>query len=1107
MSTVVDVGLITGIKKIKKRENKPNQPIVRLNEFEKRRERRQIEDNIRTLNTEQDIENVDITGLTFCTFDNATLEKISVGDISNRITKNITNQQIIEILNDPRFGVTSSGDVCTTCKNNQNKCPGHLSHLTLAEPIINPIYFRRVISVLRSVCNTCGEMILTDDQIIQYGINKYSGNDRLSIIERLSKDSRCTIRRDGKNILKCKANPEFETDKLKDTMKILVVYPIEGTKKKKETPTEMPLKRVIEILDSISDETAIKLGFTNGSHPRNFILYSIPIIPPCNRPGVLRKGKLRPDPITVKYQEIVSINLKIKNTKSELNTTTNPKTKNKLEEQFENLIRQLYLKVQSLSSDNNANEVDNMSVRRNIKVQLKGKEGYMRQNVLGKRVDYCARTVIGPEPLIDFGQIRIPKSIALTLSVPVTVNSINKNEILKFWHSGEVVSIIQREGRNKDKLLYYSDVKNEVLPDIGDVINRHVKDGDYVLFNRQPSLHRYSIIAYQVVIGKDETIGLHLSSTTPANADFDGDEANVHVLQDIGATSEAINLASMSECLISSQNFKPSSGLVVDAATGSYILTQEDVFVNEAFFFDTISNFKTKVDFSSLKERCTRQGVVYSVPIQLDDMIKNEEEKLKRKLTELELNELTIKSTGTSILKPKNNLSKKEIDSVIPDDLPILSLEEFLEKNLNLDFIQSDELREALRVQLINSDTNLNRFEIPIRIKEQIMTLYNNLIDQYKKSWIRVNNYIIPSIKVLLEFERKKNPKINRKQLTDQYYSVLYVKEAYIPKKYSGRALYSSLFPSDFAFVNGDLRIIEGIIKSGNISKKTAGTVQGSIIQALAKDYSNQRSIDFITDASYLAVRYITERGFSIGLKDCIPPNESNYKEFMNEKIKETIETVKALEEQKKNTNNTDEKDIIESKIIATVDVGKSIGSFLISKAISKDNPFYVMAKAGSKGNETNIAQISGIISQQFTGSTRIEQMISGGTRCLPYFKPGDMDPQARGFCTSSYLSGLTPHELFFSQASSRLGTIDTNVNTKQSGALRRTLASALANLKTEYDNTVRNSNGRIFQFMYGDDMFDGSKLELFKNGRETVILFFNPFRLADRLNSSVWIE
>jgi DNA-directed RNA polymerase beta' subunit len=1057
-----------------------------------------------------------ITGINFCNFDQEVLKKLSVVTVTSSDAKGIS------IVNDPRMGTMGIGDICSTCRGDSTQCPGHLGVLTLAAPILHPLHLRTVVKVLRCVCNTCGELLMSDDLIKSSGVDKFHGADRLSMMEEISKTLPCIHRRNDANTLKCKPNPVFDTGKIKETMKIATIYQESGIKKKdkKEIPTEMPLDKIIKILENISDETAEKMGFTNGAHPRNLILYNLAIVPPCNRPNTYREGKVSQDPLTTKYNDIVKLNNSIAEhiQKEEEQNLIKPGgvLHKKITEDIEKLKRQLTKYILSLMEEKET-VGGSKKPKDTIYRKLHGKEGLIRGNLMGKRVNFSGRTVISPDPNLEFGQIRIPLKMAMILTMNKVVNNINYNEIISLWNQGRITTIVQKEGRNKNKLLKYQEVKDEVAPAIGDLIERWLQDGDYVLFNRQPTLHKYSIQAYKVLIGKEDTIGLHPSSTTPHNADFDGDEGNIHVIQDIEAFVELINVTSVKNCLISAQSFKPSSALIFDSLTAGFLLTQDDVYVSEALFFYCLSVLTNKKDLYSLEERCKTYNVIYSKEQDHSDLIKEQEEIKGKKLTKLETDEvLSRATTGRSILKLKDKIDKKKL----PEELrKVPAFSEYIIRNLGdqLNFIRNEELRELIKKFFIeNSETQLiddikindyieNNYEnyitVPERILDTINTLYWKIKQDYFKDWTRG---IIPSLKKYLEyFNESDNDKI--KELSDKYYREFYVKTTYQPKVYSGKALFSSLFPADFSYQKDKVLITQGILRSGPVVKKHVGVSQNSIVQALSKDYDNQRAMDFITDASFILEKYITERGFSVGIRDCLPKDD-NHKKFLQDKLFETFNKAKGLEVV---TGSKIDEKIKEIKIMGTLDLSKTIGRDLLSSNLASDNALSVMASSGAKGADVNVSQISGFLSQQYITfddqAQRFPTTLSGGTRCLPYFTKNSIDPQARGFCVSSFAGGLLPSEVVFHQAASRLGSMDIVIGTRNSGTLRRMMAKALENLRREYDGTIRNSKGRIFSF--GDDQLDASKLEIIQVGNENRVFFVNPFRVASRLNSYYGFE
>ena len=169
---------------------------------------------------------------------------------------------------------------------------------------------------------------------------------------------------------------------------------------------------------------------------------------------------------------------------------------------------------------------------KSIRERLKGKEGRLRKNLMGKRVDFSARTVVSPDPNLDLDQLGVPRSMALNLTIPETVSSLNMERLKELVVNGPsqwpgAKTIKRTDGKVFD--LRFTQNREEIQLNPGYVIERHLQDNDYVIFNRQPSLHRMSMMGHRIKILPFSSFRLNLSVTTPYNADFDGDEMNMHV--------------------------------------------------------------------------------------------------------------------------------------------------------------------------------------------------------------------------------------------------------------------------------------------------------------------------------------------------------------------------------------------------------------------------------------------------------------------------------------------------------------------------------------------------------------------------------------------------
>ena len=165
-------------------------------------------------------------------------------------------------------------------------------------------------------------------------------------------------------------------------------------------------------------------------------------------------------------------------------------------------------------------------------------------------------------------------------------------------------------------------------------------------------------------------------------------------------------------------------------------------------------------------------------------------------------------------------------------------------------------------------------------------------------------------------------------------------------------------------------------------------------------------------------------------------------------------------------------------------------------------NSFNVMSNSGAKGSTFNIAQITGMLGQQFVQGKRMPESISDGHRSLPYFPEDSLDPVARGFCENSFLTGLRPCELFFHQSGGREGLTDTAIKTADTGAMHHRVVKALEDVKIYKDGSARNAFGVIFQYSYGEDGFGAGMLERVSTKEGSFTSFINTKRLAARINA-----
>ena len=461
--------------------------------------------------------------------------------------------------------------------------------------------------------------------------------------------------------------------------------------------------------------------------------------------------------------------------------------------------------------------------------------------------------------------------------------------------------------------LRYALTKNIKLEE-GDIVHRHMMDGDGILFNRQPTLHRMSMMCHRVKIMKEgNTFRMNVADTKPYNADFDGDEMNLHMPQDMESESELLNLAAVTHQLISPANNSTIVGIFQDSLLGAFQITRDNVVFTKREAMNLLMNYDN-VDIS---------------------IFENE------KITSFD---------------------------VLSQIIPPMSL-------------------------------------------------------QYKTK----------------HFEEE----------------------------------------SDYQTSNHVLELANGNLKRGQLEKSTLGSRSKGLLHRICNDFGNEKCSKFIDDLQNIVTDYMKTSSYSVGISDLISNQETKDKinDVLNEKkviVNEIIDKIHlgTFENDTGNNNLTE----FESKLNNILNKATSQAGKIGLQSLDKNNRFVNMVNAGSKGSDLNISFMISCLGQQTVNGKRIPYGFEH--RTLPHFNKYDDSLSARGFVESSYISGLSPSELFFHAMGGRVGLIDTAVKTSQTGYIQRRLIKGMEDLKIEYDMTVRNNKGKIVQFSYGDNNMDTVKVE-----------------------------
>ena len=506
----------------------------------------------------------DVSGVQFSIMGPDEIRNSSVVEVTKHETFD-KDVPVIKGLFDPRMGVTDMGKVCNTCGLTNKDCPGHFGHIELAKPFYSYQFIDITVKTMKCICFKCSKLLIDKNNPIIESVAEKSNKIKMNkIYELSSKISRCgDNNEDGCGCLQ------------PDRYKVDGVQGVKAIWKDLGRSQYIEPEYVLKLFKRISEEDMKVMGFSSQWCKPEWLICSVfPVPPPAMRPSVKQGNSQRmDDDLTHKLSDIIKFNNSLKD-KIDNNASINS-------------INDWANMVQYHIATFVDNELPGFypSTHRSgrpikaIRQRLKGKEGRIRSNLMGKRVDYSARSVITPDANIDLDELGVPIKIALNLTIPEQVNQFNIEKLTKLVRNGAHVWPGAKSIRkSKSKLISINESnKDIIILDLGDVVNRHLVDGDYVLFNRQPSLHKMSMMGHRVKVMKGNTFRLNVSVTPPYNADFDGDEMNMHVPQSHAATSELINIANVKLQILSPRENKPIITIVQDTLLGIYKLTHMGV--------------------------------------------------------------------------------------------------------------------------------------------------------------------------------------------------------------------------------------------------------------------------------------------------------------------------------------------------------------------------------------------------------------------------------------------------------------------------------------------------------------------------------------------------
>lgn len=644
-----------------------------------------------------------------------------------------------------------------------------------------------------------------------------------------------------------------------------------------------------------------------------------------------------------------------------------------------------------------------------IRQQLESKEGLLRQHMMGKRVNFSCRSVIGPDVFLDTNEVGIPESFAKLLTIPEPVTARNLKQMQRavlngpnvhpgsmgvedwstsgshrvvrftsFMHKKRLESqaslLLQSKfQKGKDHANGHSGSLHGRGPVIEDVmrsrasavpkrVHRHLKTGDIVLFNRQPTLHRNSIMAHKVrVLPGDRTIRFHYANCGSYNADFDGDEMNVHIPQDYMARAEAEELLLSSKHYIVPTSGAPVRGLIQDSIAAATLISHRETFFERDEFMQLLYSATERI-----MGRPHRSSEKYVLP-------------------------------NPAILKPRPLWTGKQLISTI------------------------------------------------------LFVVRNGKPGLYLSSKAKVKANIVGE--------------------------------------------------DDAEVVFRDGQFLKGILDKSSIGSSMYG-----IVHAIQEAYGCDTADDFLNAMSRVCVFFLRSHGHTTGIEDLLLHEEGEEKRMeiiaqnvdqvgidaankvyseMSKGAKRTYSSAKSLSEacnlveEMIRRDGNEAEDRLDSAMKSALNVTASeVMKECVPATLKKrfpSNGFALMTNTGAKGSAVNAAQISCLLGSTVLEGKRVPRM-GGSGATLPCFAPFDAAPNAGGFISGRFLTGISPQEFFFHAMSGREGLLDTSLKTANSGYLQRCLIKHMEGIRLHYDHTVRDSDDSVVQFIYGDDGIDPSK-------------------------------
>lgn len=1021
----------------------------------------------------------------------------------------------LSCLEDPIMGSKEQGETCTHCFCDFMECSGHWGIISLDDDswFLHPYFVDdgTIAAILNLFCYECFKEKLTsnphDTNVKATCFFDYQSKiilmDRYDQVKGMERIKALAARAEGRLCSDRDRKHPYTYFKKADGGEKTLVHAIKASGK--VTEKEVSARSLFYHLSSISNfaEENNLYEFLGISPVRfeNFVIQLIPVIPPRFRLPQYTGGRQKQESsFTILYQKILTIVHEMKLPQNEKNTAALT--------EYRKQIRDLYYQyVKPDKTGNFGGKKGRDDIFKTLKFHLDGKKALWHKNTMASRVDNSGRTVIVGNNDLKPNQVLIPRYMADKWRIKLDVTGSNKDIAEKLLRDGIIKTVVRRraKGRNKLDVKEITDTNRDSFKlEIEDITYRKLITGDVVVINRQPTLHRFSVMAMIAVVPNEEdevpgfetnTVGLNTIYAPGFNADFDGDEVHVHVPGTVDARAEALALMAVEKVPISDQTSKNIFALIQNTVWGSYEMTRNPRNIDKELWMHmttTIQNFPAPPG-SNIPDYDLAERIKYI-----------------ERMVPVVYHKHGIKGLGIyNTLSLLSLAMPPDFGYVIRKDkqTPVIIDRGIVVSGIFGKSIVGSEHRSIIQ-QLFYSHG-------PVAI-----TIFGHVMQQVVSKWMDAigftisitdfmpSQYLEPKIEALKDAHLRKVEEIsqrtiagifNRDVLVSNLKEWIVVDDKYLAvvSKQNLGELVSEILITLFEY----LQIERNLYVKGRSTKPfEEQRVKDALVNSFNKIFpTGKTDKPQVKTGSLLSTMRTTrsDKTASQNLLDEFKRTQVDLLyprllEFVNEQYVNPFDTEAII------AKSMAELDTIEANILDILDVLKEAGEKLLADNPNVGGSVDPMIKSGARGKIENLGQAKFGVGQQTMSGGRLKPAISGGTRVNPFFLENSSSAASRGYVRNSYFRGLTPAEVFASAQPARQTQTDTAFKTGEAGYMQKRLLAFCGDFRVKEDGTVRDEKNQIVTYAYGGNFLSPSRM----TKKDDVFVFVDVEQIIEEIKT-----